>query len=173
MPNYSFPVGYQPQDQFYYQPTVTTQPQYQFYPKSWQTQYQTVGNASQPPPQQQPQQQVNSAMVWVQGEAGAKAYVLPNNTTLPLWDSEAPVVYIKSVDSSGKPSMTILDYVDRNAPPEHELQDIQYVTLEQFNTLNDQVGSLSGLVSEIEKKMSERQKGQQPQQQNVKRGNNK
>lgn len=170
-PNYNnYPMGYQPQDFSYYQPTVTTtQPQYQYYPKSWQTQYQ-VGNVSQPPPAQQ---QNNNAMVWVQGEAGAKAYVLPNGTTLPLWDSEAPVVYIKSVDSSGKPSMTILDYVDRNAPPEQELQDIQYVTLEQFNTLNDQVGSLSGLVSEIEKKMSERQKGQQPQQQNVKRGNNK
>ena len=79
-------------------------------------------------------------MVWVQGEAGAKAYVLPPNTTLPLWDSEASVIYIKSVDSSGKPTMTILDYVDRNAQNEQQKnnQGASYATKEQVDALNEQ-----------------------------------
>ena len=46
----------------------------------------------------------NSAgIIWVQGEAGAKAYpVAPGNSVL-LMDSEAECFYIKSTDSSGVP----------------------------------------------------------------------
>ena len=83
-------------------------------------------------------------MIWVQGEAGAKAYVLPPNTTLPLWDSEDQVIYIKSVDGSGKPTMTILDYVDRNAQKQSdEVGEVIYATKEQIDTLNSKLTSLS------------------------------
>ena len=70
-----------------------------------------------PQPQQQAQQQAqqpNSGMVWVQGEAGAKSYLLTPNTILPLWDSEAQTIYLKSTDASGMPTMKILDYTVRD-----------------------------------------------------------
>jgi len=69
---------------------------------------------------------------------------LPNNTTLPLWDSEAQVIYIKSVDASGKPSMTILDYTERD-PEAGNAQPVsaEYVTKEQMETLNEQLASFS------------------------------
>lgn len=66
-------------------------------------------------PQYQPQntQQNNSGLIWVQGEAGAKSFLLAPGNTVALWDSEAQVIYLKSADASGMPSMRILDYTIR------------------------------------------------------------
>lgn len=102
--NNGFPVNYQ---QYY--------PQYQ-----------------QPQPQAQQPQQSNS-MIWVQGEAGAKSYLVAPNTTVQLWDSEQNVIYIKSADASGMPSMKIIDYTIResvNTAPNGPLKDKveEYVT---------------------------------------------
>lgn len=58
-------------------------------------------------------QSQNNPMTWVQGETGAKSYLLAPNTTIPLWDSEAQTIYLKSADASGMPSMKILDYTIR------------------------------------------------------------
>ena len=63
---------------------------------------------------QMPLQQNDSPFIWVQGEAGAKSYLLAPNKTIPLWDSEAQTIYLKSADASGMPSMKILDYTIRD-----------------------------------------------------------
>lgn len=93
--NNGFPVTY---PQMYYQP-----------------QYQTV-QPNYPQQTQQPNQQSNG-IIWVQGEAGAKSYLVAPNTTVQLWDSEAQVIYLKSADASGMPSMKILDYTIRDMTP--------------------------------------------------------
>ena len=189
-----YPATYQPAV-YYYQPSVTTaQPTYYRQP-NWNTTQQQQIQVPQQAPQQQ---QNNTAMVWVQGEAGAKAFSLPPNTTVPLWDSEAQVIYIKSVDANGKPTMTILDYVDRNAPVEKEnVQSVEYATKEQIDSLSDkfqafsekfnnmtsyateeQLKSLSGHmnelsnhVEEIENRIMSFGKPQQNQNSNGRRGN--
>ena len=69
-------------------------------------------------PMQMPYQSMannSNQMTWVQGEAGAKSYLLAPNTTVPLWDSESQTVYIKSADASGMPSMKVLDYTIRDS----------------------------------------------------------
>lgn len=63
-------------------------------------------------PYQQPQP---TGPIWVQGEAGAKSYLVAPNNTVTLWDSEAQVIYLKSADPSGMPTMKILDYTIRDA----------------------------------------------------------
>lgn len=83
----------------------------QFYPQYQQPQYQQQTQISQPQPQ--PGVQQSNPMIWVQGETGAKSYLLSPNTTLPLWDSERQTIYLKSADASGMPSMKILDYTIR------------------------------------------------------------
>ena len=65
-------------------------------------------------PQYQPQQ---TGIIWVQGEAGAKSYLVAPNTTVQLWDSENQVIYLKSADASGMPAMKVLDYTIREIPP--------------------------------------------------------
>lgn len=120
--NNYFPTGYQP---MYYQP-----PQY-----NYQNQTQTVPSVqpAQPQPQTQP---MNSNLIWVQGEAGAKSYLVAPNTTVQLWDSEENVIYIKTADSSGMPSMKILDYTIRepNLIPKAK-ENIDYVTKTEFQEM--------------------------------------
>ena len=67
------------------------------------------------PQQYQQQNQQNSSIIWVQGEAGAKSYLVAPNNTVQLWDSESQTIYLKSADASGMPSMKILDYTIRGA----------------------------------------------------------
>lgn len=161
MPNFNgFPATYQPQEQYnYYQPVAN-----RYVPNTaWGGGYtNTIPSYQQNIQQQQQQQQMNNSMIWVQGEAGAKAYMVPNNTTVALWDSEEQTIYIKSVDQNGKPSMTILDYVDRNATEDQSV-DISmddYVTKEQFDEFNenvatkDQLKSLSSQIQELQQKLS-------------------
>lgn len=80
----------------------------------------------------QPQNQ-NNGIIWVQGEAGAKSYLVAPNTTVQLWDSEAQVIYLKSADASGMPSMKIIDYTIRGNTPE----TVQIDHTEHFATKED------------------------------------
>lgn len=63
---------------------------------------------------QMAQNQGNNAMIWVQGESGAKSYLVAPNTTVVLFDSEAQTIYLKSADATGLPSMRVLDYTIRD-----------------------------------------------------------
>ena len=60
------------------------------------------------------QPQASNGIIWVQGEAGAKSYMVAPNNTVQLWDSESQTIYLKSADASGMPSMRILDYTIRS-----------------------------------------------------------
>lgn len=54
--------------------------------------------------QQTPQQTNNTpGIIWVQGEAGAKAYPVGAGNSVLLMDTEDAILYIKSVDQSGIP----------------------------------------------------------------------
>lgn len=96
--------GYQPQYQQF-------QPQ-QFYPQQMPMQDQLSQLRSQQMPRQQ-----ESGMIWVLGVEGAKAYIVAPGTTLPLWDSQARKIYIKSVDANGVPQMQTINYeIEGEAP---------------------------------------------------------
>lgn len=78
------------------------------------------------------QQPASNPMIWVQGEAAAKSYLVAAGNTVPLWDSENMCIYVKSVDASGVPSMRILDYTERaKAAPTHTPTP-EYVTRAEF-----------------------------------------
>ena len=79
---------------------------YNGYPATYQPVYQV--------PQPQTQNQQNS-IIWVQGEAGAKSYMVAPNSTVTLWDSENQTIYLKSADATGMPSIKTLDYTIREA----------------------------------------------------------
>lgn len=78
------------------------------YNNGYPASYQPYGYQYQPVTQQ-----TNTGVIWVQGEAGAKSYLIAPNSSVALFDSEKQVVYIKSADASGMPSMKILDYTIR------------------------------------------------------------
>ena len=74
--------------------------------------YQPIYQAPQFQAPKQPQGQ-QGGVIWVQGEAGAKSYLVAPGSTVQLWDSEEKIIYLKSADASGMLSMKILDYTIR------------------------------------------------------------
>lgn len=96
--------------------------------------------------QMQPQQQNSNSIIWVQGEAGAKSYLVAPNNTVQLWDSENNVIYLKSADSSGMPSIKILDYTIRengSQMAQNGLRsNVEYATKEELEKLKADIMSL-------------------------------
>ena len=95
------------------------------------------------PPATQPMaQQGNSGLIWVQGEAGAKSYIVAPGNTVMLMDSEGERFYLKSADASGMPMpLRIFDYKERlNAntsdfkAPTSDFSELdgKYITREEF-----------------------------------------
>ena len=95
------------------------------------------------PPTTQPiAQQGNNGLIWVQGEAGAKSFIVAPGNTVMLMDSEGERFYLKSADASGMPMpLRIFDYKERiNAPtsdfkvPTSDFPELdgKYITREEF-----------------------------------------
>lgn len=87
------------------------------------------------PQVQPPQQSASGGLIWVQGEAGAKSYLVAPNTTVLLMDSENNCFYLKSSDASGMPMpLRVFSYTEKtntaqNAP---QAKTEAYVTREEF-----------------------------------------
>ena len=104
--------------------------------------YQPVYPALQQPvmqTQQAPQPAQQSGIIWVQGEQAAKSYLVAPNTTVQLWDSEEKVIYLKSADASGMPSMKILDYTIRGDHSAQAVPEVQYATKDELAALAEKI----------------------------------
>ena len=127
------------------------------YNNGFPTSYQPVfyQQPYQPMPQNQPQQQnQQSSIIWVSGEAGAKAYLVAPNTTVQLWDSEKQTIYLKSADASGMPSMKTLDYTIREMPqPQAPIsQQNDYAMKSDVEALAGQITALRAELDGLTKK---------------------
>lgn len=118
------------------------------YPATYQNPYMI-----QQPQYQQPAQQ-NSSIIWIQGEAAAKSYLVAPNTSVALFDSERQTVYIKSADASGMPSIKTLDYTIReaqNASPAIPKESVTYATKDDLNAVYAKIkGIEERLTKEVE-----------------------
>lgn len=126
-----------------------------YFPAGYQQMYYPQQNqmqGTQMPSQNQPQLAPNSNLIWVQGEAGAKSYLVAPNQTVQLWDSENQVIYLKSADGSGMPSIKTLDYTIRDAQASAEAQKAdegKYISKDELNGLRDELESLKHDVEKI------------------------
>lgn len=98
------------------------------------------------PQQQQQQNNMQSNMIWVSGEAGAKAYQVAPNTTVQLWDSEAKKIYLKSADASGMPSIKTLVYEIEESTPVNapDSPRIDFATKDDILSIQEQINDLRG-----------------------------
>lgn len=98
--------------------------------------------------QQMPQQPQGSP-IWVQGEGGAKSYLVAPGQSLILMDSEAEVFYIKSTDASGVPlPLRTFDYKERSTGAQRptqaaQMQPEQYVTRAEFDALAAKIAAMT------------------------------
>lgn len=86
------------------------------YPNFYQSPYQQYQPYTQYQMPQQTNPQSQNGIIWVQGEAGAKSYLVASGQSVLLMDSENTTFYIKSTDPSGMPlPLRIFDYAERNS----------------------------------------------------------
>jgi len=126
--NNIFPVGYQ---QANYSPINYSQPQFS---------------------QNNQLNQPLGGLIWVQGEAGAKSYLVAPNTTVQLWDSENQIIYLKSADASGMPSMKIIDYTIRGAnlpTADASINEGKFISKDELDALNRKIERLEGEINKL------------------------
>ena len=84
--------------------------------------------------------QNNSGLVWVQGEAGAKSYLVPPGQSVLLMDSESLRFYLKTADASGMPlPLRVFEYseITGQAQPQNTANQSpanfeNFITREEF-----------------------------------------
>lgn len=93
------------------------------------------GNMGQNMPQQQNQNaQAATPMTWVAGIGEVEAsFVLPG-TTAAFWDSNVNIIYLKTVDNTGRPSVRKLHWEEYVETPQSqaEFDPSQYLTKKEF-----------------------------------------
>ena len=96
-------------------------------------------------PYQPIQQQQQSSIIWVSGEREAQMYPVAPNNAVTLWSQTESVVYLKSADATGKPSLKVYDLVERtqNAPATSSVPE-GYVTKDELEAI------LSALRADVE-----------------------
>lgn len=142
-------MAYTPQ---IYYPQSAYAPQYQ---QNYQMQQPMVGTQMSQP------QQNNQGLIWVQGETGAKSYLVAPNSTVLLMDSEDEVFYIKMTDGAGMPTLRTFEYKERKAESLHnsvsqpqtneKSLNEQFVTKEEYKALVTQYEDLKQTVADLQK----------------------
>lgn len=94
-------------------------------------------------PQQQ-QTQASNGLIWVQGEAGARGYMVAPGQSVLLMDSERQTMYLKSADGAGMPTMRIYDYTERvaQAQPTQQSAAPNYATREEVDALRREIAAM-------------------------------
>ena len=118
-----------------------------YYPQNYQQMPQVQVQA-----QQQPQSNNTSGIIWVSGQQEAQMYPVAPNNAVALWENSGKVIYLKTADATGKPSLRIFDLVERteltsnaSALQEDKLPD--YATKDEITAI---LGAMKSITSEIE-----------------------
>lgn len=89
---------------------------------------------------QQPMQQPVNGLVSVTGIEGAKAYQLPPNSSMPLFDKDSDVLYVKTTDGAGFPTVRAFRFEPIEQP---QAPAPDYVPRGEFDALVARVEELS------------------------------
>ncbi len=92
-------------------------------------------------PYQQAATQPVNGVISVTGIEGARAYQLPPNSCMPLFDQTNDILYVKTTDAAGYPTVKTF----RFEPYEQQIEVKplpDYVSRSEFDTLSDKVDEL-------------------------------
>ena len=99
-------------------------------------------------------QQGNNGLIWVQGEAGAKSYLVAPGNTVMLMDSEGERFYLKSADASGMPMpLRIFEYKELAETPSQALNatvTAQNVNFDNFVTREEFEQRMASMASQCQ-----------------------
>ena len=90
------------------------------------------------PPMAQPSAQSNG-IIWVSSKQEADGYLIAPGSAVALWDSSAPVIYLRQADNTGKPSTKVYDLVERadsQLPPQSPKIDLSnFITRDELEEI--------------------------------------
>lgn len=137
-------------------------PYYGPQPFQYQDQLNQLRSAQMPMPSVYQQPRQDTALNWVQGEAGAKSWIVTPGSTVLLMDSEAQRFYLKTADPSGVPVMRTFEYVEVGAQkPQEAAQVGNFVTVDVFDNFKTEVmRKLEELAEPVEVSLSRKKKGE-------------
>ena len=101
---------------------------------------------------------MDNGIIWVQGEAGARAYLVPAGKSAMLMDSENSVFYIKTTDVSGMPNaLRVFDYKERiqQQTPKSDIAIVEQQTVSNYEELEKQIVELNNKIKELETQVLE------------------
>jgi len=86
-------------------------------------------------------------------------YPVAPNAAVALWDSGAPVIYLKQADASGKPSMKTYDLVERVEAPIESTSAVEgtnttYATKDELAALAGVVRDVDGVIASLKEDVS-------------------
>ena len=103
-------------------------------------------------------------MIWVLNENEATSYPVAPNNSVVLWDKNEPIIYVKSVNNQGMPSMRVLYFEERNATPSNSPKNApkthectcgsKYATKEQLNALEGKMNDILAMYEELKDKQT-------------------
>lgn len=122
-----------------------------YYSTMQQNQQEMIPQYSQQQQPMPPAQQNGNGLIWVQGETGAKSFIVAPGQTVMLMDSEGERFYLKTADASGMPMpLRVFEYKERtdasvqanNAPVSgFQQSNGEFVTREEFERRMAEIAS--------------------------------
>jgi hypothetical protein len=107
-------------------------------------------------------------MIWVLNENEATSYPVAPNNSVVLWDKNEPIIYVKSVNNQGMPSMRVLYFEERNTTPSNSPKNAskthectcgdKFATKEQINDLKAKLDDLTARYEELSHPVVEKPK---------------
>ena len=128
-PYYPQQMGYQPVQQ---------------YPAAYPDRLAQLQQQQYQQPVQAPQQ--GQGLLWVQGEAAARSFLVTPGSTVMLMDSDGDYFYLKSADNAGMPSLRTFAYkeVTGQQTVPAPAQDMgKYVTRDEYDKLVEIIRQLA------------------------------
>lgn len=101
------------------------------FPSQFQNPYTALLGQNQYYNQQNYQQEQAQNLIRVNGIDGAKTYQMPANSTVALFDSNEDIMYIKTTDGAGFPSIRTFSFTEvkeQNKP----IPQVDYISREEF-----------------------------------------
>ena len=106
------------------------------YGNPYQARYPQAQGYYQQPMAALPQLVQPGDLIRVTGVEGARAYPVAPNSTVPLFDADRDVLYVKSADAGGFPTIRAFAFAPLQ---EQQQQQPEYVTRQEFNELKEMI----------------------------------
>lgn len=109
---------------------------------------------------QMPSSQPSNGLIRVTGIDGAKAYQMPPNSVAALFDDSYDIMYVKSTDGAGFPTIRIFDFYEHKEETHAQQPSVNienFATKQELQTLQSQIEEMKGLISNGKQSVPEQQ----------------